>query len=76
MTAAGLPKMLAPEFGGRSQALIGLGRRHPDVHHRHIGAIGGHGGEQGIGVGHGRAYLLDIRPGTPAAARIRSFHPS
>src|SRR4029453_11329426 len=34
-------------------ALVGVGRRHPDVDHGDVGAVGGHDPEQRFGVAHG-----------------------
>ena len=34
------------------QALVGEGRRHPDVRDHHVGPLGRHRGQQGLAVGH------------------------
>ncbi len=52
------PGMPAAELEGGAQALVGVGRRHADVHHGDVGTVLGHGGEQGVAVGHGGAHLV------------------
>jgi hypothetical protein len=50
--------MPAAELEGGAQALVGMGRWHADVHHRDIRMVLGHGGQQGVAVGHGCAHLV------------------
>jgi len=41
-----------------AQALIGVTGRHPDVHHGDVRMVLAHGGEQVLGVTHGRDHLV------------------
>ena len=40
------PSWLAPQFEGEAQSLVGEGRRHADVDHRHVGRVLGDGAAQ------------------------------
>ncbi len=55
-----------PDLARRPHALVGVGRRHADVDHRHVGRIGGHRRHQLVGVA--------ARPTTsrPASASTRA----
>src|SRR5204863_9402346 len=40
------------QLEGGAQALVGEGRRHPDVRDYHVGPLAGHRGQQRLAVGH------------------------
>jgi hypothetical protein len=43
-----------------AQALVGEGRRHPDVRDHHVGPVPGHRGQQRPAVGHRGAHLVAL----------------
>jgi len=42
----------------RPQSLVGVGGRHSDVHHRDVGLVLAHRGQQRVAVGHRRAHRM------------------
>ena len=50
-------RVLAPDDQRRPDALVGVGRRHPDVDDHQVGALLADGPQQLLGVGHGRDDL-------------------
>jgi hypothetical protein len=50
--------VVAAEMEGGPQPLVGVRRRHPDIHHGDVGPMLCHGCEQGVAVGHGGAHLV------------------
>jgi len=50
--------MVATDVDGRAQPFVSVGGRHSDIHHRDVGTVLGHRGEQRLAVGHGGAYPM------------------
>ena len=43
-------RQAAADLDCRAKAVVGFGRRHPDVHHRHVGLVRGHLSHQVLGI--------------------------
>jgi hypothetical protein len=50
--------VVGAEPQGGAQPLVGVGRRHADVHHGDVGTVRGRGGQERLAVGHGGAHLV------------------
>ena len=59
-TSTAGPRVGPAELERGAQALVGEGRRHPDVRDHHVRPVPGHRGQQRLAVGHRGAHLVAL----------------